>query len=196
MQAPRGSGQLRPTDGLLVAESYSPVGPALLSSYVLNEGLRDPAQISLRAIGATYNLSNLPLIRGDVRMEAGSQISVDAVSEVTLSGKTVTVHGQIFAPSGHISIEGAETFPVITKGPHALATVHLGSSAVLEARGKTVLTPDFLSQRRGEVLPGGLIEIDGNIVAERGFGHQCHGGLRQLGLYPARTWSAGDASGS
>lgn len=168
VQAPRGSGQLRPTDGLLVAESYSPVGPALLSSYVLNEGLRDPAQISLRAIGATDNLSNLPLIRGDVRMEAGSQISVDAVSEVTLSGKTVTVHGQISAPSGHISIEGAETFPVLTKGPHALATVHLGSSAVLEARGKTVLSPDFLSAQRGSVLPGGLIEIAGNIVAERG----------------------------
>ncbi len=131
-------------------------------------GLRDPVSLTLRAIGAKDNLSNIPSVRGDLMFGEGTAILADPGAEVALIGQTVTVLGTVSAPGGSITIDGGDAYPELVAGPVALPTVYIGPSARLSAAGTTVLLPDSYGRRRGYVLPGGTIEISGNIVAEAG----------------------------
>lgn len=131
-------------------------------------GLRDPVSLTFAATGAVDSLTSLPIVRGDLVMAAGTRITTDPGGEVQLLGETVSVAGTIETPGGRIVIAGADAFPEVTKGPTALPTVYLAPTARLSAAGTSVLLPDPFGRRRGYVLPGGSVEISGNILAETG----------------------------
>ena len=132
------------------------------------DGVRDPVDLSFRGTGAKDNLTNIAVARGDIIVEQGSKVTTDPLGSISFDGQTVSIAGTIEAPAGKILVQGADDFPQLVAGPTALATVHLTPTALLSAKGAVVTTPDPYGRRRGGVLPGGLITIKGNIVAESG----------------------------
>ena len=151
---------------------------AIFKNVVKPEGLRTPVSISFNAPGVQTDyaepLLNLQAsdlkVRGDFIMAAGAKIRTDAGATVSIDANTVTVLGSIIAPGGIINIKGANNFPQTnaetSNATTALGTVYLGPQSVLSTAGKVLLLPDAYGRRTGVVLPGGTINVSGNIVAE------------------------------
>jgi hypothetical protein len=66
-------------------------------------------------------------------------------------------------------VGGATTYPTVAGGvSDAVATVYLGREARLSVAGRTITRTGFRGNREGEVVPGGRIELSGNLLGERG----------------------------
>ena len=169
-------------------------GRIVLERVTAAQGLRSPVKLSFTALGADdpFTLDTLE-IRGDVRMEAGSSIITDPGGSVSFKGGTVTLLGSVTTPGGSISVAGAGAFPLTSEQRqsvrHALATVHIGKQARLDASGATVLLPDTFGRNTGRVLAGGTITVSGNIIAEKGAVLDVSGTSDTLDLAPTQLAS-------
>ncbi len=156
--------------GWLAIPYTFPDGALELQPYLRPEGLRSPVSLTFQGLGARNSFdSNRLLSRGDVVYGHGSVIRTDALGSVNFRGETVNILGSVFAPGGNISIVGATRFPTLTDaaGP-PLPTVYLGNNVVLSTAGKPLIQIGPRGWRQGRILPGGSINVSGNIVAERG----------------------------
>ena len=168
---------------------------AFLDPIIQPEGVRDTVTISLTATGAFSEFSQTQLVRGSVTLDSGSSIITDAGGSIILSGQTTTVLGSITTPGGSISAGGAAVFP--SDGvPPLFTTLLIGSNAVLDASGKTVLVPDPLGLRTGRVFSGGNIRLSGNILAHQGAMLIANGASGVLDLVPAASTLAPSALAS
>lgn len=143
-----------------------------------------PATLTFSAPGVTDSSRNQTLfgalvVRGDTVVGAGAVIETDPQTNgaggVTLSGNTVTVLGTVIAPGGTISVKGgSKSEALFASEQQGLPTVDLGPESELSTAGETLLTSDYLGRVPGEagyiitgsVLPGGTINVSGNIVTE------------------------------
>jgi len=177
----------------LVAASYQRgVEGFLLHPTLAPPGLRQPASITLKGIGADDPFTEDVLeVSGDVIVEKGATIVTDPLGSINLKGDTVTVLGSLIAPAGSITVAGASEFrlPRLLKdsATNALPTVFLGSDSKLLAPGTTVLFPDPYGRKKGNVYAGGTILVSGNILAGRGAVLDVSGTTDILDLDPVFT---------
>jgi len=141
------------------------------------EGLRSSTTLSLQAPGMVDSFNGIILSRGDISIGTGSDLTLDAFSQVSLSAQTLHVNGAISAPGGKITIQGAKSKDINPIANEPLVTVLLGANAKLSTSGKTILSYDPSRQMVGEylfggvtkrVIPGGSIQVAGNIYAAAG----------------------------
>jgi filamentous hemagglutinin len=125
------------------------------------------------------------VVRGDIVVEQGATIETDpqtniqnGVSLGALNG-TISELGSIIAPGGTISITGGDVFNGADPQNHnllfssiagPLPTVDLGPDSFLSTKGVTEQIFNSARILTGIVLPGGDINITGNIVAEGAVG--------------------------
>jgi len=122
-------------------------------------------------------------IRGDIQFAERSKLILEPLGNATLSGQTVSLNGTIIAPSGDIRVTGDKSFPSLEPNPlFARTTVHLGSKALLSVAGTVLAARDRYDALRGEILPGGTINVSGNIMADRGAVLDVSGARGQLDL--------------
>ncbi len=160
--------RIEPTALGWLAVPYTwPNGELALRPFLRPEGLRSPVSMTFAGLGARDTFANVIRSRGDVVFGRGSIIRTDGLGSVTFRGETATILGSVYAPGGNITIAGANQFPAIPTGP-PLPTVYIGSGVTLSTAGKPVINPGPRGWRQGQILPGGTINISGNIVAERG----------------------------
>ncbi|BCU75310.1 filamentous haemagglutinin family protein [Luteolibacter sp. LG18] len=178
---------IKPTVTSWVASGIGTDGPVTLTSYVKPEGLSSPLSLSFSAVGYVDDASQVPLVRGDLVMEAGSSVDAGALGSVTLKGDTVEVHGSVKAAGGTIQVSGAGKLPVLTDPLAPGTTVWLASDARLDASGATLLIPDSFGRRRGAVLAGGKITVSGNLVADQGAVVDVSGASGTLDLLPGES---------
>jgi filamentous hemagglutinin family protein len=166
----------------LGTDVFVPIAPSFA-------GDRQAVSLNLSATGFDDGFTESKIeALGIVQMLAGSRITTEAGSSVSLKGDVVSVNGSISAPGGSIAIVGRSAYrlapnPEPTK---ALSTVEIGSSARLSAAGAVVALPDFNGLRAGKLLPGGSISISGNIVAEDGAVMDVSGSSAELDFSPQR----------
>jgi len=160
---------IEPVVSSSVAAPDAQGGIAKFRTVLKPAGKRDPVSLTFRATGAKDPNANF-YVTGATVLGEGAVIHTDPLGDVAMKGETVEILGSIDAPGGTISISGAETFPVggSTAGPVALPTTYIGAKANLSAAGTILLLPDPYGRQRGHVLPGGLLMVSGNIVAEAG----------------------------
>lgn len=177
-------------------------GPAtadgLYSTLVRPVGVRTPVSLAFSAPGVRdiYNSAKPLVVRGDFVMGAGAVIQTDPLASVSIGGDTILVQGTIIAPGGSISIAGGKDSTLLfADTSEALPTVDLGATSLLSTAGTTLLTSDPRGDRTGSVLPGGNINVAGNLVAESGAKLNVSGATDVLDLAP--TYSVlGGAGGS
>ncbi len=163
--------QIMPAAQNWLADTINPETQLVLQPVWQQEGVRTPVSVSFSAPGVFDPFSGQQQVRGDLVMGAGSGILTDARASVSLSGETVEVLGEIFAPAGSISVSGGRSSQQVFPGVNdttALTTVRLGAGSVLSAAGKLVLTPNLRGYRTGTVYGGGSVSAGGNIAAEAG----------------------------
>ena len=149
--------------------NVDPQGGAVRVDTILKtEGYRSPVSLDFEAPGVVDFVTSLMVLRGGVKLGAGSFIGLDALGGVKINAQTAEVLGTIIAPGGAVSITGAESFPSNTVPVTAFATVHLGSAARISTAGKVVLLENAYGRRVGSVYNGGSITVSGNIVAAAG----------------------------
>ena len=153
---------------------------------ILQEGIRPTSSLSFSATGATSRFTSGILARGEILMDSGSYIETDAKGTVTMTGQTTTVLGSVKTPGGSISITGANNYPA-PSDPPLYSTVLIGASSILDASGKTLLLPDSLGLRTGQVLAGGSISVSGNILTQVGAKLIANGTSGILDLTPAAS---------
>lgn len=153
---------------------------------ILQEGIRPTSSLSFSATGATSRFTSGILARGEILMDSGSYIETDAKGTVTMTGQTTTVLGSVKTPGGSISITGASSFPS-PSDPPLYTTVLIGASSTLDVSGKTLLLPDSLGLRTGQVLAGGSISVSGNILTQDGAELIANGTSGILDLTPAAS---------
>jgi filamentous hemagglutinin family protein len=153
---------------------------------ILQEGIRPTSSLSFSATGATSRFTSGILARGEILMDSGSYIETDAKGTVTMTGQTTTVLGSVKTPGGSISITGASSFPS-PSDPPLFTTVLIGASSILDVSGKTLLLPDSLGLRTGQVLAGGSISVSGNILTQDGARLIANGTSGILDLTPAAS---------
>lgn len=131
-------------------------------------------------------------VRGDVLVSADSTISLPAQSKFSVNGQTITFLGRASVPSGTISFSAAKKFPSFDLKPEsAKTTLFLGPQAELSARGVYKKSADSYGRKRGEVLPGGSIDLTGNLFMDSSALLDVSGTQEWLDLTP---WEAGVAS--
>ncbi len=176
---------IEPVTRSYVAVPHPPGGRGLRTKTVLYpEGMRSPVSLSFSSPGASGKEGRT--VQGNIVMGQGSVIRVGPRGSVSLKGNTAAVLGSIYAPGGSIEIGGAGSsqsllFPDTSQ---ALTTVYIGPRSTLSTAGTTVLTPDPLGRRVGEVLQGGTISVSGNLVAAGGSVMDVSGASGVLDLHP------------
>ncbi len=158
----------------------------------LDASQRNATSVSFTAQGVRdpYNSGNPLLVRGDLVVGAGAMIVTDPGAKISLAGDTVFVDGSLVAHGGSISIRGAANSNVVfpnSADNRPVATVRLGSEAVLDTSGVLVSQPDTSgrSLRLGRVLAGGNISLAGNIQTDAGSVIDVSGATSVLDLAPA-----------
>lgn len=130
---------------------------------------RAPVSLAFNAPGVRDTFSGGLVVRGDLMLGEGAIIQTDPNAAVSFRADTVTLLGGVSAPAGQISVVASSNSAAIySEQAQALSTVYLGPNAALSARGVTLLSPNPFQQRTGNVLPGGSISLQGNIVAREG----------------------------
>ncbi len=179
---------IRPIVSSLQAEVIQQNGGSssvLLQTLTNPEGYRNAAQLTFKAPGVSNFVDNLLLVRGHIVMGQASRIETDALGTVTLKGQTLDLLGEVHAPAGAISIQGALRYPQNDiPPPDAFVTVHLGGSSRFSTTGKTVLFADPFGRRTGSVYAGGSITVAGNIIADQGAMLDVSGTSSVLDLLP------------
>jgi hypothetical protein len=171
--------------GWLALPYTLPDGNLTLRPYLRPEGLRPPVNLAFNGLGAVDEFGNQILARGDVAFGRGALIRTDGLGSVAFRGDTATILGSVYAPGGSITVAGANRFPSDNAAPPvALPTVYIGSNATLSTAGKPLIQLSPQGWRQGRVLPGGTINLSGNIVAERGALFDVSGSTGILDLPP------------
>ncbi len=171
----------------LIATNASDVAGAF-TTVVQPVGVRAPVTLSFGAVGVRdlFNSAQPIAVRGDLIVGEGAVIRTDPRGTVALSGDTALVRGSIFAPGGAISVTGAkDSILFFSDSTQAVPTVELAAGSVLSTAGATLLTPDVRGFRTGTVLPGGTINVAGNIVARAGAQLDVSGAADRLDLAPS-----------
>jgi filamentous hemagglutinin len=165
---------IRPTAESLIAVD-DPDHPSEIQLVRIQKetALQSPVSLSFNALGVDdlFTLASLE-VRGDIVLAEGASIETLPGASVSFKGDTVTLLGSVTAAGGSISVTGASAFPFTAAQrasiTQALATVHVGSNAILSTKGQVVLQPDAFGRRVGTVYDGGTISLSGNILAEGG----------------------------
>ena len=180
---------------LAVPDPSNETGIALTPT-VMPEGMRTPVSLTFNAPGVTDAFVNTILIsRGDFVMGERATIRTDAMGSVTISANTADVLGSIVVPGGNISITGKNSTAILLHNPDQLKTnVHVGPNAFLSTAGTTVSTFDPRGFHTGFVLPGGTINLTGNIVAEMGATLDVSGTSHVLDFRPSYSEISGAVS--
>ncbi len=220
VQASQESWQLQP--GFLTnASSSQGVGgfaqPQLVSPYLAN-----PYSMALKVIPDLTDVpdSSLVVTVGQLDLQTASSILAPAGSSkgasINLTGYgTILLNGQIRAPAGtvNVSLADIQQLPLTAGGSSSFSDpgfipdqrVEIGSGATIDVSGTTVLTPNALGLRLGDVLPGGSVAInaiDGAILADAGSTIDVGGASAVLDRQPVngfglyRTQSVGSVGGS
>lgn len=146
-------------------------------SALLPDQQRTATSLSLSTSNGLYTeVNSLTILpgRGDLRMEAGSSITVDPKASVSLSAReNLTIHGRIEAPSGSITLITGNKGPTTGDGGYlANQTLLIGQDARLLATATPmIVTNPTTGRREGEVLDGGSIKLSaqkGYLVTEAG----------------------------
>ena len=171
--------------GWLALPYTLPDGNLTLRPYLRPEGLRSPVNLAFNGLGAVDEFGNQILSRGDVVFGRGAVIRTDALGSVAFRGDTATILGSVYAPGGTITVAGANRFPSDNAAPPAaLPTVYIGSNVTLSTAGKPLIQQGPRGWRQGRILPGGAINISGNIVAGQGALFDVSGSTGILDLPP------------
>ncbi|MFD0895618.1 filamentous hemagglutinin family protein [Luteolibacter ambystomatis] len=166
----------------------TPAGqPVVFDSYIQPEGLRSPVSLSFSSTGATDDLSGSPIVRAVTVVQAGAVIDAGALGSVSIKGTAVQMDGTLRARGGTLQVSGATNLADDNAGALPAVTVVLGSTAVLDASGATLLIPDTFGRRRGQVLDGGTITVSGNLVAKSGAVLDVSGTSGVLDLLPGES---------
>jgi len=121
----------------------------------------------------TLNLSASSVLFGNLSVQQGATLAVDAGSSVNLSaGRQLTVDGTLSAPAGTIGLTLLGV-PGGTGDPGFLAdqSIWLGQHAQLLSRGVDQTLVNNNGLRQGEILNGGQVTITANkgyVVSEAG----------------------------
>lgn len=148
-----------------------PVGPDTIGYFTAfyPESMRAPVSLNFGSLRVTDDFSSAIKVRGDLVLEQGAIVRTNPRGTVSLKGDTISLLGSVIAPGGSITVAGASSFPQNgTPTEEALTTVYLGPRSLLSTAGAVVLTPDAYGRRAGSVLPGGTINVSGNIAAVAG----------------------------
>lgn len=131
------------------------------TSVVNPQGQRPTMSLNLSSKGYLPNDSLDMAGNGSLSLSAGSQIKLGPKSVVNLTGgNELQVHGLVQAAGGKIALDlvgMGSTDPAI--GGAYVGQYQVGSKAVLDVSGTTVLKPTGNGQRLGEVLNGGSIDL-------------------------------------
>lgn len=136
---------------------------------VLPEHLRQATNLTLAATSGRTGATNKD--NGNLTLDTGASIRTDAGAAVKLAAsRQLTVGGEIAAPAGSITLatEGVD-IEALEFDDHQ--SIWLQSSARLFAGGDVRVTPTDNGLRAGEVLNGGVIELNasrGYLVTEAG----------------------------
>ncbi|MFN3914449.1 MAG: filamentous hemagglutinin family protein [Aquabacterium sp.] len=133
-----------------------------VQAQVLPDTMSPVRSLAIRSSGYADNVSVASSdLNGALTLQAGGQIDAGARGAVTLSGgKSLMVDGSVKAAGGRITTElvGLDSTPAVDS--RVQGTYRLGSTAVLDVSGTTLLSPNNLAgQRAGEVLGGGQITV-------------------------------------
>ncbi|MEJ0004905.1 MAG: hypothetical protein WDM77_00535 [Steroidobacteraceae bacterium] len=155
---------------------------AICRAQVLPDYVRPAANVSLVA---ERGADDLPLGAGNfgnIDIQAGASILADPGASLSLTSEGgILVAGTLQAAGGHIALKIVSPSDIFPTNPDAASQVdpgylanqgiELASSAVLDAKGATLLTPSSAGLLIGTVLPGGsvsLIADRGTVTAESG----------------------------
>lgn len=135
----------------------------LSNVYVNLESLRNPVNLTLNlaqsgSIGG-YNADDAIIINKN------AQISTDPSATVSLnSDANIFIDGAIDTPSGSINmtLDGSQDVLGLQYGYSPNQGIFLESSAILDAAGTTVMTPNTANLSLGNVLSGGTISLTAN----------------------------------
>lgn len=175
--------------GLLAVPHAGPDSELTLRVIEYPEGMRPPVSVQLSAPGVTDSFTGGLVNRGDVVLGRGSVIRTEPLAKIGVSGSTVAILGSILAPAGEITVSGANSSNVFGGTPtEAQTTTYLGPDSLLSTAGAVVLTPDLFGRRIGYVLPGGTINVSGNIVAAAGSILDVSGTGAVLDFHPAQAY--------
>ena len=153
----------------LVAIPFLRTGKLGAQLVVAPDGSRTPTRFAFEATGATDSFTGLQVARGSVVLGAGAEILAGPRGVVGFKGQTVDILGGVYAPGGQIAVSGAtKTTTAFPNAVDPLVTVYLGPGSILSTAGATLVLPDGFGRRRGVVLPGGSITVQGNVAAVAG----------------------------
>lgn len=170
------------------------------------EGTLLPSQRS--AISLTFDASGVLGYNDGTNETLGSLVlgansvigssSAPLVNSITLEGETVAVEGQVYASAGgsggSITVKAAGSYPFVP-GENLLepqVTLDLGPDSVLSTAGVVELTGNAYGYTTGNVLPGGTITLDGNILVEGGASLNVSGASGVLDVEPGASGDEND----
>lgn len=117
--------------------------------------LRTPTNLALKSSGSSAPNGT---VVGDLTVAQGARIDAEAGSTVSLTaGRNLTVDGRITAQGGTVSLKQVRAIDT----PTTIGALNLGSSAVIDVSGTTLLRPASNGVQRGTVLAGGTINVEG-----------------------------------
>lgn len=134
---------------------------AVATSVVNPQGQRPTMGLNLSSKGYLRNEAPNMAGNGSLILNAGSQIKLGPKSTVNLTGgNELQVHGLVQAAGGKIALDlvGMGSIDPAIGGAY-VGQYQVGSKAVLDVSGTTVLKPTGNGQRLGEVLNGGSIDL-------------------------------------
>jgi len=167
--------------------SSTPAGqPVTLQHFLQPEGLRSPVSLSFSSLGVK-DLQDAVVVRAETVVQAGAKVDAGPSGSISINGTTIDMNGSLRAAGGTIQVNGASLISEDNGGTTPSVTVILGSTAVLDTSGTTLLIPDEFGRRRGQVLDGGTINVSGNIVAESGAVLNVSGTSGILDLLPGES---------
>ncbi|MES2089647.1 MAG: hypothetical protein V4532_06675, partial [Pseudomonadota bacterium] len=134
---------------------------AIATSTVGALGQRPAVNLSLTSKGYKENDTTFVPDNGSVTLNAGSQIKLSPKSVVKLTaGNELLVDGLIQAAGGKVALDMAGVPSGISEvAGNYFGKYQVGSGAVIDVSGTTVLKPNSNGLRQGEVLQGGSISL-------------------------------------
>jgi filamentous hemagglutinin family protein len=137
--------------------------------YTAQTGLQTPASLKFKAsdeltdVFGVYLENNTALV-----LNGGAEILTAPGGSVTLGGATVDVLGQVVAQGGQITVTATGNDEAVKYATSSLPTLHLGTQGSLDVSGAATDGTGVTGYHKTDVLDGGTITLDGNIVAEKG----------------------------
>lgn len=164
-------------------------GRDILQTFVPEAPFRTPVSLEFVGQGVTSSTQTSRTV-GAVMVDNGVSISLtpNARSQVSVSGDTVTLFGNIAAPGGRVSLAGAKTTTSFPNGGSApMAAVYVGPTSIISTAGASLVSKDPLGYNVGTVLSGGTIDLSGNIVAAKGALFDASGATGVVDVSPFQT---------